>query len=164
MVKEYLEHIDFNPKGEAGINSKELKELLVGFENFIMSKRKTTAREAVEKAWKDFRLSTGLPYKPMSEKAYECFEKHFNDVKQIEMDSGIKRIDVVEEIYQKWHELDNDLGFCQWLYNERNVESSNIIRKSKMIEKTLRDIQLFETESNDDWVTNVLKMVDEALR
>ena len=164
MVKEYLEHVDFNPKGEAGINSKELKELLVGFENFIIRQRKNTARKAVENAWKDFRLSTGLPYEPMSEKAYECFEKHFQSVKEIENENQIKRTDIIEEIYQKWHELDNDLEFCQWLYKERNIETSDLIRKSQKMEKTLRDIQLFETESNDDWVTNVLKMVDEALR
>ena len=31
-------------------------------------------REILEKNWKDFRLSTGLEYEPMSDKAYEFME------------------------------------------------------------------------------------------
>lgn len=33
-----------------------------------------TRREILEKNWKDFRLSTGLEYEPMSEKAYKFME------------------------------------------------------------------------------------------
>ena len=33
-----------------------------------------TRREILEKNWKDFRLSTGLEYEPMSDKAYEFME------------------------------------------------------------------------------------------
>jgi hypothetical protein len=33
-----------------------------------------TRREILEKNWKEFRLSTGLKYEPMSEKAYEFME------------------------------------------------------------------------------------------
>ena len=33
-----------------------------------------TRREILEKNWKDFRLSTGLKYEPMSDKAYEFME------------------------------------------------------------------------------------------
>jgi hypothetical protein len=33
-----------------------------------------TRREILEKNWKEFRLSTGLKYEPMSDKAYEFME------------------------------------------------------------------------------------------
>ena len=33
-----------------------------------------TRREILEKNWKNFRLSTGLKYEPMSDKAYEFME------------------------------------------------------------------------------------------
>ena len=43
-------------------------------------------------------------------------------------------------------------------------EAHQIIEKAKKMEHLLKEIQIYETDSNDDWVTNVLKMVDEALR
>ena len=33
-----------------------------------------TRREILEKNWKDFRLSSGLEYEPMTDKAYEFME------------------------------------------------------------------------------------------
>lgn len=46
----------------------KIKPVIIKY-GWLMSKR-----EILEKHWKDFRLSTGLQYEPMSDKAYECFE------------------------------------------------------------------------------------------
>ena len=38
------------------------------------------------------------------------------------------------------------------------------LQKAEKIKQLLKEIQLYETDSNDAWVTNVLKMIDEELR
>lgn len=43
-------------------------------------------------------------------------------------------------------------------------EAHQLIEKAEKMEHLLKEIQLYETDSNDDWVTDVSKMVDEALR
>ena len=43
-------------------------------------------------------------------------------------------------------------------------EAHQLIEKAEKMEHLLKEIHLYETDSNDAWVTNVLKMIDEALR
>ena len=42
-------------------------------------------------------------------------------------------------------------------------EAHQLIEKAQKMEHLLKEIQLYETDSNDAWLTNVLKMIDEAL-
>ncbi len=43
-------------------------------------------------------------------------------------------------------------------------EAHDLIQKAEKMEQLIKEIQLYETDSNDAWITNVLKMIDEALR
>lgn len=43
-------------------------------------------------------------------------------------------------------------------------EAHQLIEKAEKMEHLLKEIQIYETDSNDVWVTNVLKMVDEVLK
>jgi len=43
------------------------------------------------------------------------------------------------------------------------VEAMDLIKRNEKLEKTLREIQLYKNESNDDWIAQVLKMIDNVL-
>lgn len=50
-----------------------------------------TRREILEKNWKDFRLSTGLEYEPMSEKAYEFMENAMEQYAELRLGAVVGR-------------------------------------------------------------------------
>lgn len=50
-----------------------------------------TRREILEKNWKDFRLSTGLDYEPMSEKAYEFMENAMEQYAELRLGAIVGR-------------------------------------------------------------------------
>lgn len=83
-------------------------------------------RSVLEKYWRQFRITTGLRYEPMSEKAYEYFEMAMQEYAEIliknqhiEIVQEIgDRNNVIKEVYNKWHEFDNDLMFVEWLAKE----------------------------------------------
>lgn len=86
-----------------------------------MTEDESCPREILEKHWKNFRLSTGMSYEPMIGKAYECFEAamiEYSNSKKDEKEPILKRVDILNEVYNKWHELDNDFFFIEWLSKE----------------------------------------------
>lgn len=50
-----------------------------------------TRREILEKNWKDFRLSTGLEYEPMSEKAYKFMENAMEQYAELRLGAVVGR-------------------------------------------------------------------------
>lgn len=50
-----------------------------------------TRREILEKNWKDFRLSTGLDYEPMSDKAYEFMENAMEQYAELRLGAVVGR-------------------------------------------------------------------------
>lgn len=50
-----------------------------------------TRREILEKNWKDFRLSTGLEYEPMSDKAYEFMENAMEQYAELRLGAVVGR-------------------------------------------------------------------------
>lgn len=50
-----------------------------------------TRREILEKNWKDFRLSTGLEYEPMSEKAYKFMENAMEQYAELRLFNVVGR-------------------------------------------------------------------------
>ena len=59
-----------------------------------------TRREILEKNWKNFRLSTGLKYEPMSDKAYEFMENAMEQYAELRL-GGVVRQSEVSALYEK---------------------------------------------------------------
>jgi hypothetical protein len=59
-----------------------------------------TRREILEKNWKDFRLSTGLKYEPMSDKAYEFMENAMEQYVELRL-GGVVGQSEVTSLYKK---------------------------------------------------------------
>jgi histidinol phosphatase-like PHP family hydrolase len=51
-----------------------------------------TRREILEKNWKDFRVSTGLEYEPMSDKAYEFMENAMEQYAELRLGDVINSV------------------------------------------------------------------------
>ena len=51
-----------------------------------------TRREILEKNWKEFRLSIGLKYEPMSEKAYEFMENAMEQYAEFRLGAAISSV------------------------------------------------------------------------
>lgn len=54
-----------------------------------------TRREILEKNWKDFRLSTGLEYEPMSDKAYEFMENAMEHYAELRLGAVVERSELL---------------------------------------------------------------------
>ena len=52
-----------------------------------------TRIEILEKNWKEFRLSTGLKYEPMSDKAYEFMENAMEQYAELRLGGVVSRFD-----------------------------------------------------------------------
>ena len=59
-----------------------------------------TRREILEKNWKEFRLSTGLKYEPMSDKAYEFMENAMEQYAELRL-GGVVGQSEVGALYEK---------------------------------------------------------------
>ena len=66
-----------------------------------------TRKEILEKNWKDFRLSTGLEYEPMSDKAYEFMENAMEQYAELRLGavSGSLPYSIYEEELNKIKQL-----------------------------------------------------------
>jgi len=59
-----------------------------------------TRREILEKNWKEFRLSTGLKYEPMSDKAYEFMENAMEQYAELRLGDVVGQSEV-SALYKK---------------------------------------------------------------
>lgn len=66
-----------------------------------------TRREILEKNWKDFRLSTGLEYEPMSDKAYEFMENAMEQYAELRLGAVVGRS---EQLVCEWCEKQINKG------------------------------------------------------
>ena len=82
-----------------------------------------TRREILEKNWKDFRLSTGLEYEPMSDKAYEFMENAMEQYAELRLGAVVGPIEQLVCRYCKT-ELNNPIskraGYCDSWCVERD--------------------------------------------
>lgn len=66
-----------------------------------------TRREILEKNWKDFRLSTGLEYEPMSDKAYEFMENAMEQYAELRLGAVIKSLPSSDDIKKAFPIMDD---------------------------------------------------------
>lgn len=92
--------MDINHAGETGGEVGENGEDVMTHN----SKINMTRREILEKNWKDFRLSTGLEYEPMSDKAYEFMENAMEEYAELRLGAVGLPIHATNE--------DNTYTFC----------------------------------------------------
>lgn len=67
-----------------------------------------TRREILEKNWKDFRLSTGLEYEPMSDKAYEFMENAMEQYAELRLGAVVGRSELLMDFIQWKNKKDNN--------------------------------------------------------
>lgn len=59
-----------------------------------------TRREILEKNWKEFRLSTGLKYEPMSDKAYEFMENAMEQYAELRLGGVVGQSEQLKKFLQ----------------------------------------------------------------
>lgn len=90
-----------------------------------------TRREILEKNWKDFRLSTGLEYEPMSEKAYEYMENAMEQYAEFSTENALSIADVMAMLPD-----DNDI--TEIMMRDKGSSSTNETKGAKWIKTYLK--------------------------
>ena len=73
-----------------------------------------TRKEILEKNWKDFRLSTGLEYEPMSDKAYEFMENAMEQYAELRLGAVIGSL--------RFSEREVDFAYLCGVFNASGID------------------------------------------